>query len=607
MTVQPFRLESGGVIDRGVPLDFTFNGKRYQGCAGDTLASALLANGVHLVARSFKYHRPRGIVGSGAEEPSALVQLGDGAATLPNMRATQIELHEGLAAASQNCWPSVEFDVGSVTGLFSRLMPAGFYYKTFKWPRSLWMTYERVIRRVAGMGTSPVEPDPDHYEHRYAHCDVLVAGGGPGGLAAALAAGRSGARVILADEGFDLGGGLLAERAEIGGAPALDWVRATVAELASLPEVTLLLRSTIFGYFDHNFLAIAERVRPGNRHAPRERIWKVRAKQVVLATGAIERPLVFADNDRPGVMLASAARAYANRYAALPGRAAAIFTNNDTAYATALDLAASGIEVRAVIDARPATEGTLPQQVRAQGIPILSGHAVTRALGGRRVSAVEVARLEAGEYARQRVATFECDLVCVSGGWNPTVHLFSQSKGKLRYDERLAAFVPGESAQAERSAGAARGTFALAGCLAEGLAAGAGAAHLAGFGDGTTPPAPAATVLSETPLKPLWVIEGEALRREKCFVDLHNDVTAADIALAAREGYGSVEHLKRYTTLGMGTDQGKTSNLNGLAILAEVLGADIPEVGTTTFRPPYTPVTLGALAGTEAGANFDPV
>lgn len=604
MNSQPFRLGSGGLVDRSRSLDFTYDGKRLTGYAGDTLASALLANGVRLVGRSFKYHRPRGIVCAGADEPNALVQLETGARTEPNIRATQIELYEGLQAASQNCWPSVGFDIASVNNVFSRLFPAGFYYKTFMWPPSWWTWYENRIRSIAGMGQAPRESDPANYAHRFAHCDVLVAGGGPAGLAAALAAARAGARVILADEGSEFGGSLLADRADIDGEPALNWVGQSVAELREMRDVTLIPRGTVFGYFDHNALTIAERPHLTPVHAPAQCLWKVRAKEVVLATGALERPLVFANNDRPGVMLASAVRAYVNRYAVKPGSRAVVFTNNDSAYYTALDLAAIGVKTT-IVDARPGTLGHGPVLAQKAALEIQFGAAVTRVLGGRRVNAVDVAKIDAAGNASDASRTIECDLVCVSGGWSPAVHLHSQAKGELRYDETLAAFVPGRSIQRARSAGSANGAMTLATCLAEGFAAGAAAAQRAGHGDGTPPLTPKTSSDNQAQLQTLWQVKTG--KREKCFVDFQNDVTAADIALAAREGYTSVEHLKRYTTLGMGTDQGKLSNINGLAIQAHLLNAQIPEVGTTTFRAPYTPVTLGAIAGAERGPHVAPL
>jgi len=609
------RLAQGGRIDRDRPLAFRFNGRGYQGCAGDTLASALLANGVHLVGRSFKYHRPRGILTAGAEEPNAIVQLEAGARTQPNLRATQVELYDGLEARSVNCWPGVGLDVGAVNDLLAPLLPAGFYYKTFMWPPGLWKTYERFIRRAAGLGRAPDAPDPDRYDKMHLHCDVLVVGGGPAGLAAALAAGRAGARVLLADEQSEPGGRLLDSREAISGAPAQDWVQAALAELEGLPEVRLLRRCTVAAYFDHNYLVAVERVGdhlgpaapPGQ---PRQRLWKLRARQVMLATGAHERPLVFRHNDRPGVMLASAAQAYANRYAVRPGARACVFTNNDSAYGAALDLAEAGVEIAAIVDVRPAADGAAVKRATKQGLAIMAGHAVVEALGRRHVRGAAVRPLDAAGagYAGPR-ATLDCDFLCLSGGWSPAVHLFSQSRGRLVYDAENACFVPGDSVQAERSAGAARGAFALADCLAQGFEAGAAAAKQAGRRGGAKGRRPRPRAEARAPLLPFWRVPAEDAgdQGQKQFVDLQNDVTAADIALSAREGYRSVEHLKRYTTLGMGTDQGKTANVPALGILAGLLETDIAGLGTTTFRPPYTPVTYGVLAGRDTGPLADPV
>ena len=521
---QRFRLPSGGRIDRTRPLAFTFDGARYEGYAGDTLASALLANGVHMVARSFKYHRPRGIYTAGVEEPNALVQLGVGARSEPNVRATTQELFEGLVAESQNRSPSLRYDVGGMNDALSRFLPAGFYYKTFMWPPSprWWLRYEHVIRRMAGMGRASRERDPDTYEHQYAHCDVLVVGGGQAGLRAARDAAVAGNSVIVCDEQ----------------PPAVG---------EEIANVTMLWRTTVFGIYDGMMAGALERVtdhlatRPV--HLPRQRVWKIRARAIVLATGAIERGIAYAGNDLPGTMLAGAARTYVERYGVAAGTRAVIFTNNDTTNATVQALQDAGVVIAAVVDARESSV-------------IVAAH------GRRRVRGVDIAVAD-GRHTK-RVA---CDLVCVSGGWSPAVHLYSQARGTLRYDERLAAFVPDQCPQPIRAVGAAGGDLDVG--------------HLA----------------------PLWSVPSTGGKR---FVDLQNDVTADDVTLAAREGYTSVEHLKRYTTLGMGTDQGKTSNVIGLALLAQAIDKRIADVGTTTFRPPYEPITLGAVAGDEQGPHLAP-
>ncbi|MEP6998146.1 MAG: sarcosine oxidase subunit alpha family protein [Betaproteobacteria bacterium] len=604
---QPYRLPQGGGVDRSRALEFSFDGVPYEGYAGDTLASALLANGVHLVGRSFKYHRPRGIVTAGNDEPNALVQLARGARTEPNTRATQQELYQGLIAASQNRWPSLSFDIGALNDLCSPLFPAGFYYKTFMWPPGprWWLRYEHAIRRAAGLGRAPSEPDPDHYEHRYAHCDVLVIGGGPAGLAAACAAARCGARVMLCDENASFGGSLRGAAAAIDAAPAATWLAARIGELAANAETTLLFRTTAFGYYDQNLVGLVERVADHLPEpppfVPRQRLWHVRAGSVVLASGALERGIAYAGNDLPGTMLASGAQAYVTRYGVKPGTRAVFFANNDSAYEAASSLHDAGVVIAAIADARPqsALSGKRPQRAHAAGMPIFPGSAIIRAHGRLRVAGVDLISLGGG--AARRI---DCDLVCLSGGWNPAVHLFSQSRGKLRYDDALATFVPDASPQAIVAAGAASGKLDLSAVLAEGYAAGLAAATRSGFHVAATSLASTADAIASGPLQALWSVPSR--RGAKCFVDWQNDVTVADIALAAREGYRSIEHLKRYTTLGMGTDQGKTSNIVGLALLAAELGVTIPQVGTTTFRPPYVPVTLGAMAGHEAGPNIEP-
>ena len=601
MNEQLFRLPLGGRIDRSKPLNFTFNGSAYQGHAGDTLASALLANGVRLVGRSFKYHRPRGIVSAGPEEPNALVRIGSGAHALPNLPATTVELYEGLEASSINCWPGVGFDLGAVANLCSRVLPAGFYYKTFMWPHGAWMWYEKFIRRAAGLGRTPDAPDPDRYEKRNDHCDVLVIGGGPAGIAAALAAGEAGARVILAEERPEIGGQLCYGGGTIDGTAAGAWLRLARSKLAHMPEVAVLTRTTASGYYDHNLVTLVERVTDHldapDARLPRQRLWKVRAKQVIVAAGANERSLVFANNDLPGVMLAGAAQRYATQYAVQPGSRAVVFANNDSAYDAALALADAGVEIAALVDLRPQ-----PGMQAVRGLSVRAGHAVVAARGFQRVTAADIAALDATGQIVGPVETVACDLICMAGGWDPAVHLFSQSGGKLAYDDVQHCFVPGQAAQATLAAGAANGAFMLADCVAQGSAAGATAARAAGF-DRVVPPVGARTAVA---VHKLWEIPATGSNAKK-FVDQQSDVTAADLALAAREGYVSVEHAKRYTTTGMGVDQGKIGNITAFGILGNATARSVPEVGTTTFRPPYMPITIGALAGREIGELFEPV
>jgi sarcosine oxidase, subunit alpha len=603
---QPYRLQVGGVIDRSRLLNFRFDGRAYEGHPGDTLASALLANGVRLVGRSFKYHRPRGIFSAGAEEPSALVQLETGAAAEPNRRPTEIALYEGLKAESQHAWPILELDLGALVGWLAPLLPAGFYYKTFIRPPRLWRAlWEPLLRHLAGLGAAPSGPDPGRYDKRHIHCDVLVVGAGPAGLAAAHAAGAAGARVILADGDVTPGGALQRRPCRIGDESGMAWTGRTRGELGQMPEVTLLPATTIVGHYDGNHLVGVERVGElrgpsAPMGLPRSRLWHIRARRVVLATGALERPLLFAGNDRPGVMLAGAVESYLNRYAVLPGRRVVLFADNDHAYPLAAALAAAGAAVAAIVDPRP--EAGEAARQRVSGMPLYPGHRVIVTAGGHGVRRVRVAPLSG-----RNPTTIECDLLAVSGGWNPNLHLFLQAQGRLRFDDRLAAFVPDEADAAIEVAGAARGNFSLGQCLAEGAAAGARAATLCGFGNGETPPLPPVAEADEAPPAPFAAPRLSRRAARRAFVDLHNDVTAADIALAAREGYGAVEHLKRYTTLGMGPDQGKTGNLTGSALLAAITGESLAATGTTTARPPYVPVPYGLLAGRARGRLADPL
>ncbi|MBU6498406.1 MAG: (2Fe-2S)-binding protein, partial [Rhodospirillales bacterium] len=566
-----FRLPEGGRIDRQDPRYFTFDGRRYQGFAGDTLASALIANGVHLVGRSYKYHRPRGILSAGAEEPNALVGISDGPGRFtPNLRATQVELTDGLVATSQNRYPSLRFDLGAINTVLAPLFGAGFYYKTFMGPDLFgrnwaWKhVYEPVIRRAAGLGAAPTEPDPDAYAQFYDHCDVLVIGGGPAGLAAALAAAAGGGRVVLCDEQAEPGGSLLGEtRATIDGRAARDWLAATLADLAARPNVTLMPRTQAFGYYAQNFLGLCETVAAAEATsragAPRERLWQMRAAEVVLACGAIERPLVFPDNDRPGVMLADSARTYLNRYGAKVGARVVIATAHDSAYRAALDLAAAGTDIVRVADLRETAEGELPRAARRAGIVTVTGARVAGVRGAQRVHGVGIA-------AAGRVDWLACDALLMSGGWTPSVHLHSQSRGKVEWDAEPQMFLPGASVQRARSAGACRGTLGLAAALHEGAAAGAEAARMAGF------PATACGFVVEGAPDATGGMLGDTsapgARRAKAFVDYQNDVCASDIRLAVQEGMHAIEHVKRYTTTGMATDQGKLSNMNALAIVA---------------------------------------
>jgi len=588
------RLTVGGRIERDDRRRFTFDGRAYTGLGGDSVAAALLANGVRLVGRSFKLHRPRGVLSAGVEEPNALVTLRTGGRTEPNVQAPMAEVCDGLVVRSQNNWPSLERDAMAVNSLFARFMPAGFYYKTFMGPtRHAWRVYEPAIRRAAGLGRAAEEADPDRYERRNAFCEVLVIGAGAAGLAAAEAAAQGGGRVWLLEQHPVAGGQLLSEPVD---SPAEAWRRARLAALAARPNVTLLTRTTAFGLYDGQVVGALERVwdhvaaPPAGQ--PRQRSWVIHADRIVHAAGATERPLLFGNNDRPGVMLAEAARRYVNHFAVLPGQRIVVATNNDSAYAAAHDLQAAGAAVT-LVDARPETDGEAIAAARGAGIDVRAGCHIERAEGRQQITGVHLAGAQS--------AALACDGVCVSGGWSPNVHLTAHRGEKPAYRGDLGAFVPGELPATQAAAGAMTGALEAGAAATEGWQAGLAAATAAASEDQPERPTVAAApgfVADTPPPAPPHPAKG------KVFVDLQNDVTVGDVELAWREGYRSVEHLKRYTTLGMGTDQGRTSNIHGLRLMAALRGQDIPATGTTTFRPPFTPVALGAIAGRRTGGHF---
>ena len=610
------RLKTGGrLVDRTVPVSFTFNGRQMRGYQGDTLASALLANDQMLVGRSFKYHRPRGIVASGAEEPNGLVNLGTGGQFEPNQRVTTQEVFDGLEAASQNHWPSLDFDVGAVNAKLGRFMPAGFYYKMFIHPRPMWKhVYEPIIRHAAGLGKAPKDRDADVYEHFYAHVDVLVVGGGIAGLSAALAAGRAGARVVLVEQTADWGGRAPVDGARIDGLDADAWVKVTLQALESMPNVTCVARCMGAGVYDHGYALAYERLTDhlAEKSGPRHRLWRIRAKQIVTATGAIERPLSFAGNDIPGVMLASAVRDYVVNFGASVGDRTVVVTNNDDAYRTAIAMVQVGLEVPAIVDARAAA-GPLAAQADALGIRVLFGKGIRTVKGGKRVEGVQICA-QAGEGAA--LEDIACDAVAMSGGWSPVVHLWAHCGGKLIWDESQSHFRPdpnrpplgADGTGFVVTAGIANGAMTTQDCVENGHAAGAQAAKAAGA-QGTSGKAPVGDAPEEAAMEAVWMMpQGAGYKlRSKMWLDYQNDVKVSDVQLAAQEGYESVEHTKRYTTLGMATDQGKLSNINGLAVLSDALGQAIPATGTTTFRPPYTPISLGSIGGEASRDLFQPL
>ncbi|MFB9123771.1 sarcosine oxidase subunit alpha family protein [Paraburkholderia dipogonis] len=590
-------------------VQFTFDGKSYEGLEGDTLAAALLSNGVAIVGRSFKLHRPRGIMGGWVEETNGLMQLESGQFDEPNVRSTMMPLYPGLKASSQNAWPSAQHDVLSVMDKFSKVLPASFYYKSMMWPN--WHFYERFVRPIAGLGKAPKEPDAQEYLKQNVHCDLLIVGGGPAGLVAALIAGQAGLRVIVADDRDQFGGSLLGERFRIDGQPGAKWVQATVAQLEALPNVQLLPRTNVSGYYEGNFLAAAQRVAnhlgpKGQEGRLRERLWRIRTKTVILATGAIERPLVFANNDRPGIMLASAVRMYVNRFGVVPGKNVVIATNNDDAYRTALDLSKVGVKKVCVVDTRAKVADELVRDLTKLGIRHYVGHGIRDVVGTRRVRALKIAAHRGGGKLDRETTTIQCDLVAMSSGWTPTIHLFSQAGGALTYDEALACLVPSACSQDVQVIGAANGTFPLPLCIQQGIQAGEAVVERLGskVAASQLPLRTHAVAEESLRIEPYWYTRSAPM--DKQWLDFQYDVKVSDVDLAMRENFRSVEHVKRYTTGGMSIDQGKSSNFNILAVMAELSEQPIEKVGTTRFRPPYQPVTIGAFAGNTRGELYAP-
>ncbi len=610
------RLTQGGLhIDRDRVLRFRFDGREMSGFGGDTLASALLANGQRLVARSYKYHRPRGILGSGPEEPNALFGIGSGPAATPNQRATEALLADGMDVQSQNRYPSLSFDIGSVNSRFARLLPAGFYYKTFMHPRAAWKhVYEPLIRRAAGLGQPPTEPDLDSYEHMRFEAELLVIGAGPAGLMAATIAAESGARVLLVEQTPWIGGRLLGDESEIGGVAGRDWATGMEERIRARDNAVILTSTTAASVGDHGHVLLCQR--PSDPGAPRVRLWDVRARQVVLAAGAVERPIPFADNDRPGVMLASAVRDYVRRWAVRPGSAAVVFATDDTAYETALTLHNAGVEVRRVVDTRPRPSGHFTLEARRIGIRVTSGSAVIAAHGRFGLSAVDVGPLRGSWRPASRSERISCDLLAVSGGWNPNAHLYCHTGGRLAWDEVKCLFRPDPSHPpigangriAVLPAGAADGVMPLAAVLRSGADAACRALTTCGY-TAPAPEMPEVSAPGDSIARPIWIVPGAGRKAigDKHFVDFQHDVTVADLELAVREGYDSAELAKRYTTLGMAPDQGRLSNVVGHAILADASLRPLDHTATTTTRPPYTPVPFGSIAGAETGSLFHPV
>ena len=604
-----FRIEKGGLINRNKKISFKFNGKKYLGYEGDTIASALIANGVHLVGRSFKYHRPRGFFGAGVDEPYAIVQMNRNNEVDPNVRATEQELFEGLEAKSVNCWPNVNFDIGAINNFLNKFFPAGFYYKTFMWPKSFWYNiYEPIIRKAAGFGSASIKHDKERYEHKYEYCDILITGSGPSGLASAYASAKNGAKVILAEDKPRFGGSLLTSDVTIGNQSGKEWSEKIISELKSMPNVIVKNRSQVFGYYDHNMLVMSERVSDHlpktENYTPKQRLWYIRAKEVVISSGSIERPLVFGNNDTPGVMLSSAAKEYLKVYGVLVGKKPIVFTNNDSGYETAIEFKKNGIDP-IILDTRKNPNSEIINEAKDLNIKIKNSHVVVSAKGYKKVKSADIAEISEDKKKLGNIENIECDCICVSGFWTPSIHLASQSGNKTKYNEKIDAFVPNKSKQKETTLGSANGVFTLEETLNTSFEKGNELSKQITNNDNKIS-VPVVLEKKSSEHDKFWCVPLPDGKNYKRFLDFQNDVAVSDIQLALREGYRSIEHVKRYTTLGMATDQGKTSNLNGLQLVSEVENKVVPQVGHTTFRPPYTPVSIGAIVGREVGKHSKP-
>ena len=606
------RVKTGKAIDETYRISFKFNGSTYYGFRGDTLASALLANNIHLVGRSFKYHRPRGIMTAGSEEPNAIVQLHDNSSrTEPNIRATEVEIYEGLEASSQNCWPSVKFDIGGINNFLSPLLPAGFYYKTFMWPASFWEKYEYFIRRSAGLGKSPTEADPDLYEHRYIHCDVLVIGSGISGIMAAKTAAKNGFKTLLVDEKPNLGGSTIYQNSDyfkINNQNSNSWLEKEINEIKKLKNLEIKTRTSVAAYHGYNFLLARENLTDHlpieqRKNKTRQKLLKIRAKKVITATGSIERPMIFDNNDRPGILLSSAIKRYSDFFGVACGEKNILFTNNDSAYETAISLIQKGINIEAIVDNREEVDSKLHFEIEKNNIKIFKGYTVTNTFGYKRINKISIMKLSKdGQKVVGSKIDLYCDCLGVSGGWTPAVHLFTQSGGKLKFREKDQVFIPNIYPSDQLSIGSCNGDFTLDEILMNTPKSLKDYLNI----KNTDYDNLEVLSLSNKSKRNIWLLPSDkVLGKTKSFVDYQNDATAKDIKLALREGFRSIEHVKRYTTTGMGTDQGKLGNMHALGIISETAGAKMGELGTTTFRPPYTPLTFGTIVGRNVKEYFD--